>query len=138
MKYYRPMSLALAIIFAAVGILFVVAPDGVLRFFDSLSPALSLPQMPLMGYGFYLILAGAYMYVVTVLAFMMYRLPRNGYFPLLLVHAKLASSVLSIVLFLFQSRYLIYAANFLVDGTIGVVILAVYLKLKRKGEWASS
>ncbi len=137
MKCYRPLSLFLAAVFAIVGIVFLVIPDGVLQFFNSISPAFALPQAPTAGHGFYLVLAAAYMYVVSVIAFMMYRSPRNRAFPLLLVHAKLASSVLSISFFFFQSRYLICLTNFLVDGTIGSVVLGIYLTIERRGQWES-
>jgi hypothetical protein len=86
------------------------------------------------GWSFYLILAVGYMYLVTVLAFLMFRHPENRYFPLLMVHAKLASSLLSLALFLLQAHYLVYLANFIVDGMIGIAVLALYLK-SRSSEW---
>lgn len=138
MKYYRPLSLLLAVAFTIVGIAFAAIPNGVLHLFNSISSPFSLPQMPVAGYGFYLVLATAYMYLVTVIASMMYRLPRNRFFPIMLIHAKLASSAISISLFLFQARYLIYAANFLIDGTIGSVVLVLYITMERNGKWESS
>jgi ABC-type Co2+ transport system permease subunit len=77
------------------------------------------------------------MYLVTVLAFLMYKNPENRYFPLLLIHAKLASSLLSLALFLAHSHYLIYLANFVIDGIIGGAVLWMYLK-RGSGEWAYS
>lgn len=138
MRYYRPLSLALAICFAIVGIVFVAIPNDVLRFFNSLSPALSLPQSPQTGYDFYLILAAIYMYLVTLLAFMMYRHPGNRYFPLLLVNAKLASSFLSVVFFIAHERYLVYLANFVVDAMIGMLVFFIYVEMTKEGKWALS
>jgi hypothetical protein len=67
----------------------------------------------------------------------MFKHPENHYFPLLLIHAKLVSSILSLALFLLQAHYLIYLANFIVDGIIGLVVSILYLKMRRT-EWAYS
>jgi len=131
MKFYRPISLALSVIFALVGILFVAAPDAVIGFFNSLSSSLGMAQSQPSGFNIYVILAAGYMYVVAVLAFMMYRFPENICFPLLLAHAKLASSVLSLGMFLFRSGYLIYITNFIVDGLIGSLATAFYMNMRR-------
>lgn len=138
MKYYRASSLSLGVIFAAVGIIFVTSPDGVLRFFNCLSPVFSLRPAPLTGYNFYLILAASYMYMVSLLAFMMYRHPDNREFPLLLLNAKLASSIVSIALFVFQARFLIYAVNFVTDGSIALLVYLFYARLMKTRTWASS
>jgi hypothetical protein len=87
--------------------------------------------MPVQGFGFYHILAVGYMYLVTLLAFFMYRHPEDMRFPLLLTHAKLASSILSLALFLFHERYLIYITNFIVDGFIVILVFFFFLKIKR-------
>ena len=138
MKPYRAFCLTLAIGFAAVGIIFGTMPDGVIAFFNNLSKPLSLPRCPEAGFNFYLILAVAYMYLVTVLAVMMYRFPGNKYFPILLINAKLASSIISFALFVSHSRYLVYLTNFIVDGLIGVLVLVLYLKIVRNWKWESS
>ena len=90
-----------------------------------------MPGSPATGFSFYLILAVSYMYLVTVLAFFMYRHPGNKYFPQLLAHAKIASSILSLGLFLFHAHYLIYLTNFIVDGFIGALVMTLYIKMKR-------
>ena len=138
MKFYRPISLALSVLFALVGILFLTMPDSVNSLFNELSPSLGMAQSPPIGFNIYVILAAGYMYVVAVLAFMMYRFPENIYFPLLLAHAKLASSVLSLGMFLFQSGHLIYLTNFIVDGLIGSLATAFYMNMRRTRNWASS
>jgi len=131
MRFYRSISLMLMILFAATGIIFLSIPDRVLILFNTLSGVLGTQRAPLDGWSFYLILAVGYMYLVSILAFLMYKRPENRYFPLLLTHAKLASSVLSLALFLLQANYLIYLANFVVDGVIGSVVLVLYLKTRR-------
>jgi len=51
------------------------------------------------------------MYVVALLACLMYRHPGITYFPFLLANAKLASAVLCLYLFLAHQPYLIYLVN---------------------------
>jgi len=131
MSTYRMLSLLLMLAFASTGVLFLVDPDAAIGFFNGFLPSFGLPQAPYNGWDFYLILAVGYMYVVTVLAFMMFRHPENRSFPMLLAHAKLASSLLSLALFLLHARYLIYVANFAVDGLIGVVVLLLYLRMRQ-------
>ena len=132
MRFYKLFSLTTAAIFAVVGLIFLFFPDSALIFFNSISGYFGLPQAPLQGTGFYLILASAYMYLVTLLAYMMYRYPEQKVYPFLLAQGKLASSIISIYLFLMHQPYLIYFANFVIDGFIG--IMALYLmKMKKMG-----
>jgi hypothetical protein len=131
MKIYRPASLILAALFAATGMLFLFVPDNVLGFFNGFSSPLGMPQSPLQGFNFYLILAVGYMYLVTALAFMMYRHPENRYFSLLLINAKTVSSVLSLLLFLFHANYLVYLANFVVDGVIAIFVIILRMRTGR-------
>ena len=137
MKNYRNASFVLMLLFAITGILFLGLPDKVLAFFNALSPTFAMPQSPLVGWNFFVILTAGYMYLVTVLAFLMFKHPENRYFPLLLMQAKLVSSFLSLALFVAQAHYLIYLVNFLIDGVIGAGVLALYLKMRRT-EWAYS
>ena len=137
MMWYRPISLVLAVIFAVTGLLFLCIPDRVVSLFNNLSPALGMVKSPVTGFTFYLILAVGYMYMVTVLAFLMFRNPGNRYFPMLLAQAKLASSLLSLGLFAFQAHYLIYLTNFIVDGLIGSVVIIFYFKMRGAAAWAS-
>jgi hypothetical protein len=137
MRMYRPISFILMVVFAITGLLFLGFPDKALSLFNTLASSFGMLRSPVGGWSFYLILAVAYMYLVSALAFLMFKHPENHYFPLLLTHAKLASSLLSLALFLFQAHYLVYMVNFIVDGVIGLVVLTLYLKM-RKTEWAYS
>lgn len=130
MNYYRIFSLFLMIIFALVGIIFLFLTDDVLRFFNTISGYLGMKPSPVHGQGFYLILAVGYMYLVTLLAYRMYKQPENSFFPLLLAHGKLFSSILSFGLFIFHQPYLIYLTNLIVDGLIGIIALYFYQKVK--------
>jgi hypothetical protein len=137
MKLYRLLSLVLMLLFAVTGLLFLFLPDKVLIFFNAFSPVFGLPQSPVVGWNFYVILTSGYMYLVTVLAFLMFRHPENRSFPFILIHGKLASSVLSLALFLFHAHYLIFLANFIIDGIIGLVVLILYFKM-RSTAWVYS
>jgi len=118
MKLYRSAALVLAASFLLVGALFLAVPDRVISFFNRLSAPLGLPEGPPVGHSFFLILASGYMYLVSLLAWLMYKHPRKRTFPFILAHGKSASSLLSLLFFLTQKPYLIYLVNFLVDGVI--------------------
>jgi hypothetical protein len=125
MRLYRIISLLLAVSFAFVGLMFFLAPDRVIIFFNGLAHQFGMTEAdPIQG-GFYLALAVAYMYVVTLLAVFMYRNPQNRTFPMLLVNAKFASAVISFILFFITGPYLIFLVNGIVDGLIGTG-LAIY------------
>ena len=66
----------------------------------------------------------------------MYKRPDNAYFPQLLAHAKLASAVLSLALFLLQGHYLVFLANAVIDGGIGALVAGLYFSRRRQGQWA--
>lgn len=132
MKYYRMISISLAIMFAAAGLLFLLIPDGVLSLFNFISGEIGMKEAPLGGTGFYLVLAAGYMYLVTLIAWLMYKNPGNRYFPLLLANGKLASSLLSVYMFISHQPWLIYLVNFVVDGYIGTAVLILYLLLIKK------
>jgi hypothetical protein len=112
----------LAVTFAVVGILFLVVPGDVLAAFNRLARELGWPESPTAAFTLYLALAAAYMYVVTVLAVQMARHPEERVYPWLLAQAKAASALLSLGLFALQEPYVIYLANFLVDGAIAVFV----------------
>ena len=129
---YRLVALGMAVVFAAVGLLFLCLPGGVLRFFDSISPAAGFEPSPAEGGTLYTVLAAAYMYLVTLFAWGMYRRPENPAFPALLANAKLASSVLSLVLFFMAQRALVLLVNGVVDGVLGAGVLMMYLRWKER------
>jgi hypothetical protein len=71
------------------------------------------------------------MYVVTLCAILMYRQPDNAVIPLLLMNGKFASSLLSLMFFLFDARLLIYIVNGLVDGCIAIMVFIMYRSVRR-------
>jgi hypothetical protein len=131
LRAYRIISLMLSIIFLAVGFLFLLIPGKVLSFFNTVSGYIGFSPSPVSSISFYLVLAVAYMYLAALLAFLMWRHPENRHFPLLLAHGKIASSLLSIFLFAIRWPYLIFLANFVVDGLIGIVAVVFSSKIKR-------
>ena len=132
MRFYKPVSLVFCIIFGVVGFLFLFIPDNVLEFFNTLSDYFAMPMMSIDGLGFYQLLAVGYMYGVTLIAFLMYRHPEDLRYPFLLIHCKFASSLLSLIYFVFLGSYLLFLANFIIDGFIGIIVLLFYLKKKKQ------
>ncbi len=131
MRLYRAAAAFLAASFAVVGLLFLFFPGGVLTFFNSLSAALGFREAPVTGFQFYLVLASGYMYLVALLAGLMFRHPESEAYSRLLVHGKLATALLSLAFFLLHQPFLIYLANFLVDGLIGLGVWALLRRQRR-------
>jgi hypothetical protein len=121
---YTLISLALALVFGLVGLFFLIGPNLVISKFNALSEHLGFrPAAPAQA-DFFLILAAAYMAVVTFLAWLMYRHPEDMRLPLILSFAKFTSSLLSFAFFIGVAPYLIYLANGVVDGFLGLLVLA--------------
>ena len=127
--FTKAFSLGLAVVFALVGGVFLVLPRETLSFFNALSRRLGMVEGPA-DRSFFGVLAVAYMYVVTVLAWRMYRSPREKIFPLLLGQAKVVSSLLSFLMFAIQAPWLIYLVNGIVDGGLGIIVLTMYIRMR--------
>jgi hypothetical protein len=129
-QFYKLASLTLSIIFGIVGIIFLAMPAQVLGFFNAISTSYGLPSTPTEGTSFFLILAVAYMYLVSMLAFMMYKNPENSSFPLLLINAKSVSTVASILFIIVHGHCLIYIVNAITDGSIALGVLLLNRKIR--------
>ena len=125
----KTFALILVVTFAVVGAIFLFLPGGTLAFFNSLSERVGLAQGPAEG-SFFVVLAAAYMAVVTVLAWRLFRSPGDQASAGLLVLAKLASAVLSLAVFAASARWLILLVNGVVDGALGLAVWAIYLRGK--------
>jgi hypothetical protein len=125
------MSLTLSVAFAVVGLIFLLIPGAVLHFFNGLSPGMGMILSPETGAEFFLALAVGYMYLVTVIAYMMYRRPSEKIFPFLLINGKISTALLSAILFAVHGHYLIYAVNTAADAGIALAVIPFYLKLRR-------
>jgi len=120
------------VIFAGVGILFLFWSDGVIVFFNVLSGKIGMTLAPAPTVHFYLILAVAYMYLVALIAFLMFRDPGSVQLPLLLANAKMASSLISFGFFMAHNPYLIYLTNGIVDGCLGISSLYFYAAIRKQ------
>ena len=132
MKTIKVTGFTAAFVFAAVGLVFLLDPEGVLVFFNDMSGFFGLPQSSVQSAGFYPALSAAYMYLVTILACLIALHPEEKWFPFLLANGKLASSALSLFLFVTDRPYLIYITNCIVDGLIGLAALLCYIRIRRK------
>jgi hypothetical protein len=108
--------------------------DGVIIFFNHISNFIGMAQVEPAGGHFFVVLATAYMYIVALLAFLMYRDPRNSAFPFLLFNAKVASSVISLFVFLFDKHLLICVTNCLVDGLIALLVFVMYRSVRKASQ----
>ena len=131
---YRLASAGLCAAFALVGAVFLLAPDAVLTLFDGWSRALGLATLDAPADPFFVALAVAYMYLVTLHAWSMYRHPHDPSAARLLIQAKLASAVLSFALCALRRPYLILLVNGVVDGSIaGLVVMLARGRAARPG-----
>jgi hypothetical protein len=115
----------LALTFAAVGVLFIAAPDGTLDVISDIGDAIgSFTRAPETTEQFWLALGFAYMVVIAgICAVAQADVVR--YRPLLLVLAagKFASSLGALGFYLFDQDVFIYLLNFLVDGFLALSAL---------------
>ncbi len=127
MSLYRAFGLVFAVAFVAVGLLFLLAPGAVRTAVEQAGQVAGMPGMPGgdVQSGLFRALAVAYMYVVTLLAWRMFRRPTEAVWAGILGQAKLASAAASFLLLAFHGRYFAYLANGVVDGAIGVAALVL-------------
>jgi hypothetical protein len=130
-RTYRMISLVMAVAFGLTGVMIMLFHGHVLGIFNTLSGLVNIPPGDTGGNPFALALATAYMYVVTLLAVQMRSYPQERLYPLLLIHAKLASAALSLVLCILGPPLLILLVNALVDGMIGALGIVMVLRVGR-------
>ncbi|MBS1880813.1 MAG: hypothetical protein JST31_14980 [Actinobacteria bacterium] len=125
----------LAVTFAVVGILFVAVPSGVLdvvsdvgEWFGNETRAAHTDQQ------FWLALAFAYMVVIAAIC-LVAQADVVRYRPLLLVLAagKAASSLATLVFFIVDEPFFILLLNFLVDGSLALLALWLWVLAGRIG-----
>jgi hypothetical protein len=129
----------LAVSFAAVGILFIAVPNGVLDVISDLGDEIGdFTRAPETTEKFWLALGFAYMVVIAgICAVVQADVVR--YRPLLLVLAigKAASSFAALGFYVFDSDVFIYLLNFIVDGFLVGVALLLWRIAGRVGEPAA-
>ena len=131
LQIYKFMSLSLAVIFGLVGLAFLFISESILKFFNTISSFLGMPQGAVVGTNLYVVLAVAYMYLVALIAYLMYRNPEFRVYPFLLMNGKFATAILSMGLFLAVQPLLIYLANSVIDGSIGLLAMIMYRRAKK-------
>jgi hypothetical protein len=118
----------LAVAFAGVGALFVVAPEGTLAALDAVGARLgSFAPTPRSPLRFWVALATGYMGLVTALAWLARRhFPHRRDLLALLVLGKATSSLASLAFYHGATAAFPYLANGLVDGAIAVAAAVMW------------
>jgi hypothetical protein len=122
----------LALTFAVVGLLFLLAPNGTVGAINAVGDLFRVfPPAPLSELRFWLSLGFAYMVLVTLLAWRISQDPvaHRDLMPILAA-GKFASSFTCLLFFLFVQPAFLYLLNFLVDGSIVLIVLACHLWMK--------
>jgi hypothetical protein len=120
---------ALALTFAVVGLLFIITPNGVLGRMDDVGNWIgSFHTAPQSDEKLWLALGFAYMTVITGMALVI-STDVGRYRPFLLVLAtgKAASSLAAGAFFVFGDDVFIYLLNFLVDGSLVLIVLGCWV-----------
>lgn len=119
----------LAICFLVAGASFLLRPDETIRSINGLGARLGdFTPAPPSALRFWLTLAVAYMLLVTLLAWGAQRdLRRHRSWLLILAAGKGCSSLLALIFYWVSSDCFIYLLNFLVDGSITVTVLGVWV-----------
>ena len=121
----------LAWTFVVVGLTFLIAPNGTVRFINAAGSVFRIfPPAPESDLRFWLSLGFAYMVLVTVLAWRIADDPRaNRALMPVLAAGKFASSFTCLLFFVFVQPTFLYLLNFLVDGSIVCIVLGCSLWL---------
>jgi len=123
---YKRVSFVLALLFGAAGLIFLVRPDWAVVGTNSICRPLGIQELQPYGFGFYQVLAVAYMAMVALLAFLMVLHPEEPIYPRLLICGKGTSSGLSLLMLFVHGPYLLYGVNFAVDGSIAFLVYLLY------------
>ena len=124
----------LAASFAVVGLIFLFAPDGTLAFGDAVGARLgTFAPAPATGARLWLSLSVAYMALITALAYLASRdVVANRGLMLILALGKASSSLTSLAFFLTDSPVFIYLLNFVVDGSLALLVLGCWRQVRKK------
>ncbi len=131
---YRILMILLFWTFLIVGALFYIVPNPIINVFNIVSGKIGYFQpLPQNIEKFYLDLAVAYMSCVTAIAYLISRdvLKNINLTPVLIV-GKTTSSLISLLSFFLYQRSLLYLSNFVIDGSIVLIVLAFYLPVRKE------
>ena len=133
-KNYRLLMTLLSWTFLIVGLSFYIVPNHVINIFNIVSEKIGYFQSLHQNLEkFYLDLAVAYMACVTAIAYLISRdvLKNLNLTPVLIV-GKTTSSLISLLSFFLYQKSLLYLSNFVIDGSIVLIVLAFYLPVKKE------
>ncbi len=118
----------LAITFVAVGIAFLVFPNGTVRAINAVGRVFRIfPPAPESDLRFWVSLGVSYMALVAILAWLIQRdPPRYRHLMPVLAAGKFCSSFTCLLFFAFSSPTFLYLLNALVDGSITLLVLGCY------------
>ena len=128
----RWLFLGLAAIFAFAGSCFLFLPDGTVHAVSRLGALFGYAEPPGAPLRFWLGLGVAYMMLVTILALQIGRAPRrNAQLMPILAAGKATSALTCLGFYLRQpspagDRVFIYLANFLIDGSLVLIVAAAW------------
>jgi nitric oxide reductase large subunit len=125
----------LALSFAVVGILFIAVPNGTLDVVSDFGEWLgNHTRAPHGDEQLWLSLGFAYMVVITGICLVV-QADVVRYRPLLLVLAagKTASSLATLAFFIFDEQVFVYLLNFLLDGSLVLIALGLWVLAGRVG-----
>src|SRR5574338_653322 len=130
----------LALGFAVVGALFLLAPDATLRVLDASGAWIGeFAPTPATGARLWLSLAVAYMVLVTLLAWLAQReLARARPYLALLFAGKASSSLIALVAYRTAAPCYPYLANFAIDGAIALGVGAIWCAAPRLAREAAA
>lgn len=130
-KIVARIHLLLSWTFAVVGLIFLLAPNGTVRFINSVGAVFRVfPPAPESELRFWLSLSFGYMVMVTILAARVAANPhRHRSFMLVLAAGKAASSATCVLFFVFSRPAFLYLLNALVDGSIVLIVIGCYVWL---------
>ncbi len=131
---YRVLMILLFWTFLVVGALFYIVPNQMINLFNLIAAKVGHFQAtPPSTEKFFIDLAVAYMACVTAIAYLIQKdVRKNLNLTPVLIVGKVTSSLISLVSFIAYQRSLLYFSNFLIDGSIVVIVLAFYLPVKNE------
>ena len=131
----RWLFLGLAAVFAFAGASFLFLPDATVRAVSKVGELVGYAEPPGAPLRFWLSLGVAYMMLVTILALKIGRAPRrNAHLMPILAAGKATSSLTCLAFYLWEplptgERVFIYLANFLIDGSLVLIVVAAWTVL---------
>ena len=131
---YRILMIVLFWSFLIVGSTFYIVPTHVISLFNMVSEKIGHFQtVPQSMEKFYIDLAVAYMACVTAIAYLIVGdVKKNLNLTPVLIVGKTTSSLISLISFIVYQRSLLYLSNFVIDGSIVLIVLAFYIPLKKE------